>query len=195
MTDAPEAKQDTTKTAKPIVEITTNRGKMQIELNQEKAPATVANFITYVESGFFSNTIFHRVIDNFMIQGGAFTTDMQQKDGNKPIKNEADNGLKNVVGSIAMARTNDPHSASNQFFINLSDNSFLNHRAKTPEGWGYTVFGQLISGLDVLKQIGKVSTTSAKGHQDVPKEAVIMESVVLVKETEATPTAPITQAE
>lgn len=171
----------------PIVEIKTNRGVMHIELNPSKAPLSVANFLSYVNSGFFNETIFHRVIDNFMVQGGAFTTDMAQKNGEKPIKNEADNGLKNVTGSVAMARTNDPHSASNQFFINLADNSFLDHKSKTPEGWGYTVFGQLVVGLDVLKQIGKATTSSQRGHQDVPKEAIVMETVQVLQATQAQP--------
>lgn len=170
-----------------LINIATNRGTMQLELYPEKAPKTVANFLSYVDDGYFNQTIFHRVIDNFMIQGGGFTVEMEQKPNKGPVQNEANNGLKNTVGTLAMARTNDPHSATSQFFINLSDNSFLDHRSQSAEGWGYCVFGQITQGLDVLKQIGKVSTTSSRGHQDVPKEAVIMESVTRVN-TETAPT-------
>lgn len=166
--------------AKTLVEIKTNRGSMHIALDGKKAPQTVANFLAYVKEGFYNGTIFHRVIENFMIQGGGFNEKMEQKPTKKTIQNEADNQLKNKVGTIAMARTNDPHSATAQFFINLSDNGFLDHRAKTADGWGYAVFGELTQGKDVLTQIGKVSTTSQRGHQDVPKEAVVIESITVI---------------
>jgi len=160
----------------PQVELITSRGTIVIELNAAKAPNTVANFLSYVDEGYYAGTIFHRVIPNFMAQGGGFTPDMQQKPTQDAVKNEADNGLKNVDGSIAMARTNDPHSATSQFFLNLGDNEFLNHSGKNPQGWGYTVFGQIIEGMDVLQQIGKVDTGTHGMHGDVPKEPIIIES-------------------
>ncbi|RMA81104.1 peptidylprolyl isomerase [Umboniibacter marinipuniceus] len=153
----------------------TNYGDITLELNAEKAPKTVANFLSYVESGFFDGTIFHRVIDNFMIQGGGFNADMSQKTTEAPIENEADNGLTNDVGTIAMARTMDPHSATAQFFINVADNAFLNHKSKDTHGWGYAVFGKVTDGLDVIEKIKKVATGSTGGHQDVPKETVVIE--------------------
>jgi len=166
-----------------LVNVKTNRGTMQLKLNADKAPKTVANFLSYLKDGYYNGTIFHRVIPNFMIQGGGFTAEMEQKKTKATVENEGHNGLKNTLGSIAMARTNDPHSATSQFFINLSDNEFLNHRGKSGDQWGYTVFGQLVKGDDVLKAIGQVPTTSSQGHQDVPKEAVVIESITLEMST------------
>ena len=164
-----------------MVIIRTTFGEITLELDSEKAPKTVANFEAYVKDGFFNGTIFHRVIDNFMIQGGGFDADMQQKASGEPIENEADNGLKNDFGTIAMARTNDPHSATAQFFINVKDNDFLNHSGKNPQGWGYAVFGKVTAGEDVLDKIRAVPTTSRGGHQDVPTDPVIIESVEIVE--------------
>lgn len=160
----------------------TNFGDITIELNYEKAPKTAKNFEEYVTSGFYNGVIFHRVINGFMVQGGGFEPGMKQKETRAPIENEADNGLENVVGSLAMARTMDPHSASAQFFINVADNSFLNHRSKTPDGWGYAVFGKVTAGMDVVNKIKEVQTTIKAGHQDVPAEDVIIESAELIKE-------------
>ncbi|SFW97942.1 peptidylprolyl isomerase [Marinospirillum alkaliphilum] len=165
----------------PQVRLTTNFGEIVLELNAEKAPKTVANFISYVESGHYDGTIFHRVINNFMIQGGGFDADFNQKPTQKPIENEADNGLKNVAGSIAMARTMDPHSASAQFFINVKDNDFLNHSGKNMQGWGYAVFGQVTEGMDVVEQIKAVATGNKMGHQDVPRENVVIEKAEVVQ--------------
>ena len=159
-----------------MVKLQTNFGEITLELNAEKAPITTANFLQYVDSGFYSGTIFHRVIDGFMIQGGGFDTSMGQKESAVEIKNEADNGLDNEQYTIAMARTSAPHSASNQFFINVGNNEFLNHSAPTSSGWGYCVFGKVTAGFDVVDNIRKVATTSRKGHQDVPVENVIIES-------------------
>ena len=153
----------------------TNFGDIKIELDFDKAPKTAANFKQYVEEGFYDGTIFHRVIDGFMIQGGGFEPGMKQKATREPIENEADNGLKNNTGTLAMARTMDPHSASAQFFINVKDNDFLNHSGKTTQGWGYAVFGKVTDGMDVINQIKGTRTTSAAGHQDVPAEDVIIE--------------------
>lgn len=153
----------------------TNFGDIKIELDFDKAPKTAANFQQYVEDGFYDGTIFHRVIDGFMIQGGGFEPGMKQKSTRDPIENEADNGLKNEVGTLAMARTMDPHSASAQFFINVKNNDFLNHSGKTMQGWGYAVFGKVTEGMDVVEKIKAVRTTSAAGHQDVPAEDVIIE--------------------
>ena len=158
-----------------MVKLHTNHGVIGIELDATKAPDTVANFLGYVKSGFFSNTIFHRVIDGFMIQGGGFEPGMKQKTTNAPIKNEADNGLKNDAYTVAMARTSDPHSATAQFFINVSDNAFLNHTAPTPQGWGYAVFGKVVDGKDAVDKIRKVRTGSRGMHQDVPNDDVIIE--------------------
>lgn len=159
----------------PKVQFDTNKGTIVIELNQEKAPLTVENFLSYVKSGFYDGVIFHRVIPNFMIQGGGFTPDMQQKPTQENINNEANNGLKNIKGSIAMARTSAPHSASSQFFINVKDNSFLDFTSETPQGWGYAVFGQVINGIEVVEAIENVTTGIVGPHSDVPKEAVIIE--------------------
>jgi peptidyl-prolyl cis-trans isomerase B (cyclophilin B) len=166
---------------KNMVIIRTTFGEIKLELDAEKAPKTVANFLNYAREGFYDGTIFHRVIDNFMIQGGGFDTDMQQKSPGNPIENEADNGLKNDFGTIAMARTNDPHSATAQFFINVKDNDFLNHRGKNAQGWGYTVFGKVTEGTEVLDKIRAVPTSSRKGHQDVPTDPVIIETVLIVE--------------
>ena len=158
-----------------MVNLHTNFGVIGIELDADKAPATVANFLEYVKAGTFDNTVFHRVIDGFMIQGGGFQPGMKQKDTLAPIKNEADNGLKNDKYTVAMARTSDPHSATAQFFINVGDNTFLNHTAPTAQGWGYTVFGRVIEGTEVVDQIRKVKTGTRSTHQDVPLDDVIIE--------------------
>jgi len=156
----------------PTVLLKTTLGDITLELDDQKAPATVKNFLVYVDEGQFDSTIFHRVIDNFMIQGGGFTADMKQKSTHANIKNEADNGLKNMKGTIAMARTSDPHSASSQFFINTADNDFLNFKSATPQGFGYCVFGKVIAGDDVIAKIGKVKTGHKGGHGDVPNETI-----------------------
>ncbi len=162
-----------------MITLHTNFGDIKIELDFENAPNTAQNFQQYAESGFYEGTIFHRVINNFMIQGGGFTADMEQKEVNDPIENEADNGLKNECYTLAMARTMDPHSATAQFFINVKDNDFLNHTGKNAQGWGYCVFGKVVEGSDVVDQIKGVKTTMAAGHQDVPAEAVTIEKVTV----------------
>jgi peptidyl-prolyl cis-trans isomerase A (cyclophilin A) len=162
--------------ANPRVELKTNQGVIVLELDAEKAPKTVENFLQYVKDGFYNGTIFHRVIDNFMIQGGGFTTEMKQKEPRAPIPNEAKNGLKNVTGSIAMARTGDPHSATAQFFINLVDNAPLDYPSR--DNWGYAVFGKVVQGLDVVQKIGKTATAT----QDVPRSPIIIESAKLLPE-------------
>ena len=162
------------------VKLHTNHGVITLELDADKAPLTVANFLAYVESGHYNNTVFHRVIDGFMIQGGGFEPGMTQKPTGEQIKNEADNGLKNERGTVAMARTQDPHSATAQFFINVADNDFLNHRAPDLQGWGYCVFGKVSDGMDVVDAIRKVKTGSSGFHQDVPKEDVIIERAEVV---------------
>jgi peptidyl-prolyl cis-trans isomerase B (cyclophilin B) len=164
-----------------MVELHTNHGVIKIELDAEKAPKSVENFLNYVKAGHYDNTVFHRVIDGFMIQGGGFEPGMKQKPTEAPITNEANNGLKNVKGSLAMARTNDPHSATAQFFINVNDNDFLNHSSPTPQGWGYAVFGKVVEGLDVLDAIRKVKTGSKGFHQDVPVDDVVIEKAVIVE--------------
>lgn len=164
----------------PQVRLTTNFGDIVLELNAEKAPKTVANFISYVESGHYDGTIFHRVISNFMVQGGGFDADFNQKPTQAPVENEADNGLSNVNGSVAMARTMDPHSASAQFFINVKDNDFLNHTGKNSQGWGYAVFGAVVEGMDIVEKIKAVATGNKQGHQDVPVDNVIIEKAVLL---------------
>ncbi len=163
-----------------MVKLHTNFGVITIELDAEKAPITTANFLEYVESGFYANTIFHRVIDGFMIQGGGFEPGMRQKPTNATIKNEADNGLKNDIYTIAMARTPSPDSASSQFFINANDNDFLNFTAPTSQGWGYCVFGKVVEGTEIVDAIIKVKTGSKSGHQDVPLEDVIIERAEVV---------------
>jgi peptidyl-prolyl cis-trans isomerase B (cyclophilin B) len=162
-----------------MVTLKTNFGDIKLELFEDKAPKTVANFISYVEDGFFDNTIFHRVINNFMIQGGGFTPDMDQKDTKAPIENEADNGVANEVGTIAMARTQDPHSATAQFFINVNNNDFLNHSSKSVNGWGYCAFGKVVEGMDVVEKIKAVKTGNHGYHQDVPVEPVVIESATV----------------
>ena len=162
------------------VTIKTSAGDIQLELNGEKAPITVKNFIDIANSGYFEGTIFHRVINGFMVQGGGLNADMSDKSsGTAPIQNEANNGLTNDRGTIAMARTMDPHSATSQFFINHKDNGFLNHTAENSQGWGYAVFGKVTEGLDVVDQIADVATGSSGGHQDVPLEVITIESVTV----------------
>ena len=163
-----------------MIKLHTNFGVIALELDAAKAPETVANFIAYVEGGHYDGTIFHRVIDGFMIQGGGFEAGMKQKATRAPIKNEADNGLKNDKYTIAMARTNDPHSASAQFFINVADNGFLNFKSPTPNGWGYAVFGKVVEGSEVVDKIAKVKTGRAGFHDDVPKEDVVIERAEVV---------------
>ena len=163
-----------------MVKFTTNLGTFTLQLNAEKAPKTVENFLSYVTSGHYDNTIFHRVIKNFMIQGGGFAPDMTQKPTTAPVENEAANGLKNKRGTVAMARTNDPHSATAQFFINLVDNDFLDFKAPSGQGWGYCVFGEVVDGLDVVDAIKAVRTGNKGFHQDVPVEAVIIEKAEVV---------------
>lgn len=160
-----------------MITLHTNHGDIALELDFDKAPISAANFLGYARDGFFEGTIFHRIIDNFMIQGGGFTADMTQKPAGKPIENEADNGLKNDVGTVAMARTMDPHSATAQFFINIKDNDFLNHSGKNPQGWGYAVFGRVVDGMDTVRAIKTVRTGNKGGHQDVPLETVLIERV------------------
>jgi len=162
------------------VKLHTNHGVITLELDADKAPETVKNFLTHVESGHYDNTVFHRVIDGFMIQCGGFEPGMKQKETGKPIRNEADNGLKNLVGTIAMARTQDPHSATAQFFINVGDNEFLNYRSPDLQGWGYCVFGKVSDGMDVVDAIRTVKTGSSGFHQDVPVEDVIIERAEVV---------------
>lgn len=157
------------------VKLHTTEGSIVIELDEEKAPGTSANFLSYVRSGHYDGTIFHRVIQGFMIQGGGFEAGMRQKQSGKSIKNEADNGLSNTAGTIAMARTSEPHSASCQFFINAADNKFLDHSAPTADGWGYCVFGRVTQGMDVVSRIEKVSTGTQSGHQDVPVQDIVLE--------------------
>ena len=165
----------------PNVVMETSKGTIVLELCPDKAPITVKNFITYANDGFYDKTIFHRVINNFMIQGGGFTVDMEQKQTRAPIQNEADNSLKNIRGTIAMARTREPHSATAQFFINTVDNSSLNHKEKTPEGWGYTVFGKVVAGMDVVDAIS-TSKTGVKGYfRDVPIDNIIINKVFIKK--------------
>ncbi|WP_263142683.1 peptidylprolyl isomerase [Pseudomonas sp. RIT-PI-AD] len=165
-----------------MIKLHTNHGVITLRLFQDKAPETVANFEEYVKAGHYDNTVFHRVISNFMIQGGGFEPGMKQKPTRAPIKNEADNGVSNKTGTVAMARTMEPHSASAQFFINVSDNTFLNHSAPTVQGWGYTVFGEVVDGMDVVMKIKDVATTMRAGHQDVPVDDVIIEKAEIVAE-------------
>ena len=160
----------------------TNFGDITIELNHEKAPISAANFEQYVRDGFYDGIIFHRVIDGFMVQGGGLDVSMDQKETRANIENEADNGLKNDEGTLAMARTMDPHSASAQFFINVGDNAFLNHTGKDSQGWGYAVFGKVVEGMDVVNTIKKVATTSKSGHQDVPADPVVIDSATMIED-------------
>lgn len=158
-----------------MVKLHTNHGVITLDLDEARAPETVANFLAYVRKGFFDNTVFHRVIDGFMVQGGGFEPGMKQKPTEAPVKNEADNGLKNEAYTVAMARTSDPHSATAQFFINVSDNAFLDHTSPSAQGWGYAVFGRVVEGKDVVDAIRKVPTGARGMHQDVPVEDVIIE--------------------
>jgi peptidyl-prolyl cis-trans isomerase B (cyclophilin B) len=162
------------------VKLTTNLGEIVIQLNTEKAPLSSANFLTYVNEGFYNGTIFHRIIPDFMAQGGGFDTSFNQKTVHAPIKNEANNGLVNSRGTLAMARTNDPNSATAQFFINYKDNSFLNHSSQTSSGWGYAVFGEVIEGMDVVDAMAKEATGNRNGHQDVPKSDIIIEKAEVI---------------
>jgi len=163
-----------------MIRMKTSLGTIDIELDHEKAPKTAANFEQYVKDGFYNGTVFHRVINGFMIQGGGFEPDMSQKTTRDPIENEANNGLKNDIGTIAMARTPDPHSATAQFFINVANNDFLNFSAPTANGWGYCVFGKVTNGMDIVNQIKTQPTTSKAGHQDVPKDDIVIEQVEIV---------------
>ena len=162
-----------------MITLQTNFGDIAIELDNEHTPITAKNFLTLAENGYFEGTIFHRVIDKFMVQGGGFLPGMTQKTAAKTIENEADKSQKNTRGTLAMARTSDPHSASSQFFINVVDNNFLNFTSKTPNGWGYCVFAKVVSGMDVVDKIKAVTTSSRAGHQDVPVEDVIIEKVIV----------------
>ena len=163
-----------------MIRFITNHGNIDIELDFDKAPATAANFEQYAKDGFYNGTIFHRVIPGFMIQGGGMESGVKEKDTREPIANEADNGLKNARGTIAMARTSDPHSASAQFFINLVDNHFLNHTSKTNAGWGYAVFGQVVAGMDIVDKIATVKTGRSGMHRDVPLEEVVIEKTEIL---------------
>lgn len=167
-----------------MIVFTTNYGSFNIELDFENAPKSAENFCKYAKAGFYDGTIFHRVIENFMIQGGGFEPDMTEKSTNEPIVNEANNGLSNITGSLAMARTSDPHSATSQFFINVTDNIFLDHKNESPQGWGYAVFGKIIDGMETINTIKACETGSSAGHQDVPVEEVIIESVKIIDEEE-----------
>ena len=162
------------------VKLTTSMGEIVIQLNAEKAPVSAENFKTYVKEGFYEGTIFHRIIPGFMAQGGGFDTDFKQKEVHDPIKNEADNGLKNVRGTLAMARTSDPDSATAQFFINYKDNDFLNHSSPTPNGWGYAVFAEVIEGMDIVDEMAKAPTGSRGMHQDVPQTDIIIEKAEIL---------------
>jgi len=162
-----------------MITFRTTMGDFSIELDFDKAPITSENFLSYAKEDFFNDTVFHRVINGFMVQGGGMTADMLQKESNAPIENEADNGLQNKIGTVAMARTSDPHSASSQFFINVADNDFLNHSSKDMQGWGYAVFGNVVEGMDVIEKIKEVPTGSVMGHQDVPVDPIeITETII-----------------
>lgn len=171
----------TVSAADPQIEFKTNMGLITVELYPAKAPLTVANFLKYAREGFYNGTIFHRVIPEFMIQGGGFTPDLEQKKTRGPVRSEADNGLKNSIGTLAMARTPDPHSATAQFFINVADNDFLNFRSPTQQGYGYTVFGKVVSGMDVVNRIARVPTGNRAPHQNVPVKPVVIERVRVVE--------------
>jgi len=162
------------------VRLETTLGELVLELDEARAPKTAANFVDYVREGFYDGTLFHRVIDGFMVQGGGFLPGLQRKPTRAPIRNEANNGLRNVVGTIAMARTPDPHSASSQFFINVADNAFLDFKAENDSGWGYCVFGRVVEGMDVVNRIKAVSTTTQAGQRDVPAEDVVIERATVV---------------
>ena len=164
-----------------LVELKTSKGVIKLELNEAAAPKTVANFVAYVKSGHYTGTIFHRVIPSFMVQGGGFDADFKQKSAPNTVENEADNGLKNELGTVAMARTSDPHSAGAQFFINTKDNGFLDHSSKTQQGWGYCVFGKVTEGMDVVKAIDGVATGNNGRFQDVPKEDILILEATIVE--------------
>lgn len=164
-----------------MITLKTNYGDITLQLDEKAAPKTAANFLKHVQEGYYNGTLFHRVIDGFMIQTGGFATDMQSKEKTASIENEADTAASNTRGSVAMARTNDPHSASTQFFINVADNDFLNHKAKNPQGWGYCVFAHVTEGMDVVDKISKVATTSKAGHQDVPEADIIISEAVVTE--------------
>lgn len=162
-----------------MITLHTNYGDIKIQLNEEKAPETSANFLQYCRDGFYDNTLFHRVIDGFMVQGGGMTSGLREKETRAPIRNEANNGLSNKTGTLAMARTMDPHSASSQFFINVNDNTFLDFRAESRDGWGYCVFGEVVEGMDIVNKIKGVNTGSYGMHQDVPLDEVMITSTTI----------------
>lgn len=168
--------------AAPVVELVTNKGSIEVTLDAQRAPKSVANFLAYAKAGHYDGTVFHRVIDGFMVQGGGFDTKLQQKPTRAPLVNEADNGLKNLSGTIAMARTPDPNSATSQFFINVADNDFLDFRSKTPQGWGYAVFGKVTRGMDVVMKIAKARTGYMGGMSDVPFEPIVIQKAVIKSE-------------
>lgn len=173
-----------------IVNIYTSLGQISIDVDETATPVTAKNFLDYCRAGFYDNTIFHRVIDGFMIQGGGLTADLTQKPTNRAITNEAPKGLKNLVGTVAMARTSDPHSATSQFFINVANNDFLNYKSETPQGWGYCAFAKVVSGMDVVTKISHVNTVNRAGHQDVPEINVVIERTeVITNEVNQTATA------
>lgn len=176
-----ETKTSGDKMSNPIIKMETNKGTITIELDAEKAPLSAENMVKYVKDSFFDGLIFHRVIPGFMIQGGGMNPDMSEKGNKTPIKNEANNGLKNDRGTLAMARTNDPHSATSQFFINLKDNDFLNHSSETPQGWGYAVFGKVTEGMDIVDEIAKVKTGNHGMHGDVPLESVVINKMTIAE--------------
>jgi len=179
-TEKPET-PESAKTENPVVDLETSKGTIVVELYSDKAPKSVENFLEYVRSGFYDGTIFHRVIESFMIQGGGYTKDLERKETRAPIPNEANNGLKNVTGTIAMARTSDPNSATSQFFINVKDNGFLDFKSETPGGWGYAVFGKVIDGMDVVTAIEHTPTSDQGGaFANLPKDPVVIESAKLV---------------
>ena len=165
-----------------MIVLKTNYGPITVELDFEKAPKSAANFLSYAKSGFYDGTVFHRVINDFMIQGGGFESGLILKDSGENVENEADNGLPNLIGTLAMARTAVPHSATSQFFINVGDNHFLNHSSKTDQGWGYAVFGKVVAGMEVVNKIKEVKTGSTGGHQDVPETEVIIESATVTED-------------
>ncbi|WP_445776842.1 peptidylprolyl isomerase [Shewanella sp.] len=165
-----------------MIIFSTNLGDFTVELDMERAPVTSKNFLKYCQDGFYEGTIFHRVIKGFMVQGGGLTAKMKEKPTRAPIANEANKGLKNVIGTLAMARTDAPHSATGQFFINVANNDFLDHTATTNAGWGYAVFAKVIAGMDVIQQIEQVKTTTVAGHEDVPREPIVVEKVTIVDE-------------
>ena len=179
-TPPPDAESDLPTPGASAVLMQTSLGDFRIELYPAEAPRTVENFIQYVEDGFYDGTIFHRVVRGFVIQGGGFTADMREKDTRDPIENEARNGLRNLRGTLSMARTSDPHSATSQFFVNTTDNAMLDHTATTPRGWGYAVFGKVFSGMDVVDRIEASPVVSRAGHNDVPATPVVVESATVV---------------